>query len=48
LNPGRPGCVRPAGVKMKPIRVTNPDVEVRMNVNGVADLDARVKMKPTE
>ena len=46
MIPGRPGCVRLVGVKMKSIRVSNPDVEVRMNVTGVADLDAGVKMKP--
>jgi len=33
---------------MKPIRVGNPDAEVKMNETEVADLNAFVKMKPTE
>lgn len=33
---------------MKPIRVGNPHVELKMNDNGVADLNIGVKMKHTE
>jgi hypothetical protein len=35
-------------VKMKPIRGRNLNAQVKMNETGVADLDAGVKMKPTE
>ncbi len=36
--------MKPIKVGMKPIRVRHPDVEVEMNVIGVADLSAGVKM----
>ncbi len=32
------------GVEMKPIRVANPNVGIKMNVNGGADLNVEVKM----
>jgi hypothetical protein len=35
-------------VETKPIRVGNPDIEVKMNKTGVADLNIEVKMKHTE
>lgn len=40
--------MKPIGVRMKPIKVANSDIEVKMNETGVADLDARVKKKPFE
>lgn len=36
--------MKPIKVEMKPIRVTNPDIEVKTNESGVADLNVRIKM----
>ena len=40
--------MKPIEQKIKPIRVGNLGVEVKMKPTGVADLNAGVKMKPIE
>ncbi|MBW8331947.1 MAG: hypothetical protein K0M40_07995, partial [Prolixibacteraceae bacterium] len=40
--------MKPTEQRLKPIRVGNPDVEVKMKPTGVAHLNAFIKMKPIE